>query len=352
VSYRDCAREEDVLRGQLHDLVDDVEPRVDALPHVLAAARRRRSPRRRFVMASVAAVGVAATAVFLVTVFALPGQVPRGAEPVSVGPNSYLAEAEPGVIASFDVVSGRQLQQVARLSGRSAGVLAADGNHVYTVVVTGSGREIVEVLPNGEQRVVRGLPGDAQSPVLAARAGRVAFLDRDGVVVLRNGAEQRLPVPPGVRVLDLALDPDGRLAVLTAPVAPGPRGIHVVEPGAVSMSERPNIVPAGECGPLAIAWSGREVAALHPVDCASSRVRIATLDRASGEPIGAGVPFDSAPRRLDSGVRLSSDRLGRFLVGAADGRQWLVDGSDVRTVPPACSPSGACATAPGAFWGV
>jgi hypothetical protein len=337
----------DRVRTGLRLLVDDVEPRGDALPRLLAAAHRRKSPRRPLIAASV--VAVTATAVFLVALLVFPVGPPRGTEPVSVAPNSYLAQSQPGVIASFDLVSGRQLQEVGRVSGGGSGVgLAADGDRVYTVVARGTERDLVNVSPNGAQVPVAVLPSGGPSPALAAGAGRVAYAAGGAVVVRRGLDQQRIPVPPGLHVVDLALDSDGRLAVLTAPDPGGAAGIHVVEPGAASMTERPPIVLAGRCGPMAIAWVGHDVAALRPVDCTSGRVRVATLDRTSGEQIGAGVPFDAGP--ADGRVGLSADRLGRFLVSEG-ARQWLIDGSDVRTVPPACSPAGGCANEPGVFWG-
>jgi hypothetical protein len=76
------------------------------------------------------------------------------------------------------------------------------------------------------------------------------------------------------------------------------------------------------------------------------------FDPASGEQLGAGVPFDLRAGAVRSdAVALSADRLGRFLVSGAGTRQWLVDGADVQVVPKACSPGGACAATPATFWG-
>ncbi|QUH01100.1 hypothetical protein HUO13_09950 [Saccharopolyspora erythraea] len=338
----DDTREEALLRAQLHRLVDDVEPRGDALPKLLAAARRRRSPRRPLFLAAGAAV--AATAVFLVALLSLPS---NRTEPASVQPNSYLAVPGRGVIAAFDVVSGRQVREVATIDGEPAEALATDRERIYAIVATGPHRRIVEISADGGQRVVT--EALLHSPVLAAGGGHVAYLDGPAVVV-RGGAERRLPLPRGERVLDLALASDGRLAVLTTREGSQAGLIRIVAPDAVSLTEQPGIAAAGACGPLAIAWSGQELAALRPTDCGSGRARVTTLDSRSGEQIGAGAPFDTGPFDGED-VQLSVDRLGRFLISVAGQRQWLVDGSDVRALPPACAPAGQCAVVPATFWG-
>lgn len=343
----DTADDVDLVRAQLHCLVDEVEPRPDSLPRLLAASRRRRAPRRPLIAVAGAA---AIAAAFLVAVVVSPSEPPRMTEPVSTAPNSYIAQAKPGVIASFDVVSGRQLDQVAHVPGTPTGALATDGDRIYTAVSGDTEAGIVEVSADGARRVVESRGESVE--VLAAGAGRIAYVERDGVVIEQNGAQHRIPARPGLRVIDLALGEDGRLAILAMSDVPGASGIYVVDPAAVSIPERPTIVGL-RCAPWAVSWTGTEVAALSPMDCGSSdEVRIGTFDSGSGEQIGAGVPFEVRSGPLDrTNVRLSTDRLGRFLVSGADTRQWLVDGADVLEVPPACAPDGACAEAPAMFWG-
>ena len=340
MSDRDGTREEELLRAHLHRLVEDVEPRGDSLPRLLASVRRRRSPRRQLVLAAGAAV--AATAVFLVALLAFPEN--RGTEPASVEPNSYVAAPAPDSIAAFNVVTGQQLGRVATLPGAPVGALATDGERVFAIVAAGPRHQIVESSPRGGQRVLAEV--SPQANLLAAGGGRVAYADRDAVVV-RGASERRLPVPAGEQVIDLALAADGRLAVLTA--AEGSRAgvIHLVAPEETSMARV--IDPHDDCGPLAVTWSGPEVAALRSAGCDTGRVRVATIDD-RGRQIGAGLPFEAG--RMDAhDVQLSTDRLGRFLVSVAGDRQWLVDGSDVRQVPPACAPEGGCAAVAATFWG-
>lgn len=365
---RDATRDQEaeLLRMRLHQLVDDVEPRGDALPRLLSATRRRRLPRRRPLLAAGGAA-VAATAVFLVALLVFPGGSNRGTEPVSVQPNSYVAESEAGVVSSFDVFSGRRIERVGRVSGAIAAPLVADGQRVYAVVSRGNRYEIVEV--SGAQRVISSGVAGAQRTVLAAGGGRVAYLDGEGIEISGAGDRRRIPVPAGREVLDLALAADGHLAVLTVggpglngapetasvpleaePLAADRVSIHVVEPGVVSMTERTELRALGECGPVALAWAGRELAVVQPVDCGFTRVRITTLDRDSGEQIGAGVPFEAGMLRTGQ-VQLSTDRLGRFLLTASGARQWLVDGTHVLPVPSMCSSGASCGDAPGSFWG-
>ncbi|GAA4858508.1 hypothetical protein GCM10025787_48790 [Saccharopolyspora rosea] len=343
MNERNSTRDEDLVRTQLHRFVEDVEPSPDALPRVLAAARRRRSPRRNLVLAAGAAV--TATAAFLVALLVIPDG--RDAEPVSVQPNSYLASPTTGVIASFDVLSGHENREIARIAGARAGVLAADGDRAYTAVDDHGRIRIVEVWAGG-RRVVGEVPG-TDRPVLAANAGRVAYVDGNAVTVLRGQQRRSIPVPPGLRVHDLALAPDGRLAVLAGPPDSPRSSVSVVAPAGMSLDGRPEATPPDGCGPLAVTWSGHDLAALQPVDC-SGQVRVATFDSDSGRQLGAGVPFRAGPLVPDS-VQLSTDRLGRFLISTGATGQWLVDGSVVRQVPPACSAGGACAGTPGTFWG-
>ncbi|QIZ36492.1 hypothetical protein [Saccharopolyspora sp. ASAGF58] len=335
-------RDVDLLRAQLHRLVEDVEPKPDALPRLLAATRGRRSPRRPL-LALVGAVAVAAAA-FVVVSLGIPRQ--QEPEPVSVQPDSYLAAPAPGVIASFDLRSGRENQEVARVDGADAGVLATDRDRVYTTVSTSDGRRIVEVLLRGGQRVLPGDIGDGR--LLTAGGGRVAYLDGKAVVVVHDGGQQqRIAIPPELRVDDLALADDGRLAVLA-----GHQGsqalVLLLAPDATSLAGHVDAVPDATCGPVAIAWSGRDVAALQPVDCGGEQARVATFAADSGRKIGAGVPFRTPPLAAGQ-ARLSTDPLGRFLVSTKGKGQWLVDGSVIRPIPPACTDDGACAEGPGVF---
>ena len=355
---RDGVRDEDVelLRGRLHQLVEDVEPRGDALPKLLSAIRRRRLPRSRPLLAAGGAA-VAATAVFLVALLVFPHAPERDAEPVSVRPNSYVAAAGDGAVASFDVVTGRRLGEVGRVPGAVVGPLAADGHRVFAMVANGPHREVVEVA--GSRRVASVGP-DSSATALAAGGGRVAYLDGGAIAVTGPGAERSIPVPDERIVVDLALDGGGRLAVLTTAPEPGRPGtgtagsgqtaMHIVEPDATSMTDRPAISTTAECGPIAVAWTGQDLVAAQPVDCAATRTRIATLDGDSGARIGAGVPFETGA--LDAGqVQLSTDRLGRSLLATTGSRQWLVDGSEVLTVPAPCTSGGGCAGSPGTFRG-
>ena len=339
----------DLVRAHLHRSVEDVEPRPDALPRLLATHRRR--PARRPVF-KVAGAVLAATAAVLVALVVFPDQRPGPPAPVSVQPNSYVAQRQPGVLASFDVASGRQLHRLARISGQPSEALAADGDRVYAVASAPEGLRIVEVAPNGAKRVVHGVAPQARPTALAAGGGRVAYADRNAVVVdLGAGREQRVLVPAGSAVRDLAVSPDGRLAVLTGAPAGGESELRVLPPGATTMSASPLASGPSGCGPQALAWSGSDIAALSPVRCGSPRARIQTLNPEDGSRIGAGTPFETGPSPLGEGVRLSADRVGRFLVSASDFRQWLVDDAGPRAIPPACSPAGACGGAPAVFWG-
>ncbi|MGP4016470.1 hypothetical protein [Saccharopolyspora sp. 5N708] len=332
-----------LLRAQLHRLVADVEPRPGALPRLLAQTRRRRSPRRPLV-AVVVAAGLAAVA-FVVAMVAMPGQ--PAPEPVSVRPDSYLAAPRPGVIASFDVPSGRENREVARVSGADPAVLAADRDRIYTVASTMDGRRVVEVSPQGGQRVLPGEVGDGR--LLAAGGGRIAYLDGDAVVVLHGQQQRRIPMPPELRVDDLALADDGRLAVLAGQPGSERALVLLLAPEANSLAGHVEAVPDAACGPVAIAWSGRDIAALQPVDCTAEQVQVATFAADSGRKIGAGVPFRT-PRLVAGTTRLSADPLGRFLVSTDGQGQWLVDGSAVHPIPPACTADGVCIQGPGTFW--
>ena len=336
------------VRRRLSEAVDGVEPRPDALPRLLSAARRRRSPRRPLI--AVVAAGAAAVVAVVATTMQDTGQ--RQPQPVSVAPNSYVAQPRPGVISSFDVGSGEQLHQLARTPA-PGGTLAADRDRVYVAVQRGGEQGIVEIHASGDQRVVEPMSQEHQVNGLAAGGGRVAYAT-NGVVVVGEGARQRrLPVPPGDTVLDLAVGDDGRVAVLTRS-EPGPTQVHVVGAGETQWSERASVPTPGDCGALAIEWTGPELAALSSVDCAvNAKLRVSTFDPGNGEQIGAGVPFVVAPHRIDpQGVQLSTDRLGRFLVSASGTPQWLVDGGEVSVLPAPCTKDGdSCAAVPSTLWG-
>ncbi|MFR9729443.1 hypothetical protein ACL03H_09455 [Saccharopolyspora sp. MS10] len=333
------------LRRGLHALVDEVEPRGDALPRLLAARQRRsRRPSRRPLLTA-AGVGVAASAVLLVALSVVPGASDRRAEPVSVAPGSYVAAPEPDTLASFDVLTGERRELLAELDAPVRGGLAADGNRVYATVATAGGSEVVVV---GPDRIARPLAHrDGAETALAAGGGRVAYADRDGVVVEGAGQPRRIATP-GRQVLDLAVDDAGRLAVLTSDSR-----IHVLAPGAAELGPPVEVPPVAACAPAALAWTDGDVAVLTAAECGSSpssRMRITAVDGDSGAAIGGGVPFETGGAVAPDQVQLSVDRVGRYLVSVADGRQWLVDGADVRPVARACT-EGGCASVPATFWG-
>ncbi|MER7011551.1 hypothetical protein ABT324_09010 [Saccharopolyspora sp. NPDC000359] len=332
----------EVVRTQLHRLVDDVEPSPDALPKVLAAARRRK-PSRRPLFAAVGAVAAAAVAL-VVAVAVLPGQ--QQPTPVSVQPNSYLAAPEPGVIASFDIYSGRQNGVLSDIPGADPEVLATDRHRVLAVTTTSGGRQLVEVAADGAKQVLPVPIGDAR--LLTAGGGQVAYQDGDAVVVLRGEQQQRIALPPGMRVDDLALSDSGQLALLATEPGRDQASVLVLAAGANSLTDHVEAASDG-CSPVAIAWTRGDIAALEPPACGAGQARVATYATDSGRKLGAGVPFQ-APELTAGTARLSADPLGRFLV-STDGRgQWLVDGSAVRPLPPSCASSGVCTSGPGTFW--
>ncbi|MER7078304.1 hypothetical protein SAMN02982929_05774 [Saccharopolyspora kobensis] len=332
----------EMVRAQLHRMVDDVEPSPDALPKLLAGTRRRKAPRRPL-FAAIGAVAVAAVAL-VVALVVMPGQ--QQPAPVSAQPNSYLATLEPGVIASFDIFSGQQNGVLADVPGADPEVLTTDRNRVLAATSTSDGRRLVEIAADGAQHVLPVPPGDLR--LLAAGGGRIAYPDADSVVLLRGGQQQRIALPAGTRVDDLALSDDGRLALLAAEPGRDQASVLVLARDATSLAG--HVEAASEdCGPVAITWSGRDIAALEPPACGDGQARVATFAADSGRKIGAGVPFRT-PELAVGAVRISADPLGRFLV-STDGRgQWLVDGSAVRPLPPACTGDGGCATGPGTFW--
>ncbi|MCX2731561.1 hypothetical protein OOZ19_15055 [Saccharopolyspora sp. NFXS83] len=334
----------DELRSGLHALVDDVEPRGDTLPRLLAARQRRsRRPSRRPLIAA-GGVAVAASAVFLVALAVVPGTSPRQAEPVSIAPNSYVAAPKPGTLASFDVLTGKQHEVLAEVGAPVQGGLAADGDRVYATVPAAGGSDIVVLGPDRIIRPVAHRTGTGTA--LAAGGGRFAYAEGDGVVVEGTGGPRRIGLPAGEQALDLAVDHDGRLAVLTSRSE-----IHIVAPGGTELGAPMPTPPAGACAPQALAWSDSDVAVLTPAECGNppaERMRISTLDGDSGAAVGGGVPFDTGGALGAEQVQLSVDRVGRYLVSVADGRQWLVDGADARPVAPACADTGCV---PATFWG-
>ncbi|MEU6132646.1 hypothetical protein ABZ805_26005 [Saccharopolyspora sp. NPDC047091] len=328
------------LRNALHAIVDDVEPRGDTLPRLLAARQRRsRRPSRRPLLAA-GGIAVAATAAFLVVLAVVPTG-PQAPEPVSIAPNSYVA-APAATLASFDVLSGKRTDVLADLPAPAQGPLAADGNRVYAAVPAAEGSDIVAL---GADGIVRPVAHRTGAGALAAGDGLVAYSDAGEIVVDGADRPRRIAVPAGQQVDDLAVGNGGRVAVLTSDAA-----IHVVAPGGTELG-RPMSPPAGTCGPRALAWADRNLAVLAAADCGGAeRMRIATLDADNGQAVGGGTPFSTGGDLGADQVQLSADRVGRYLVSVADGRQWLVDGTDVRPVARPCSESG-CATSPATFWG-
>ncbi|MFC7342097.1 hypothetical protein [Saccharopolyspora griseoalba] len=333
-------RKEDVelVRAQLHRLVDDVEPAPDALPRLLSAARRRSARRRVPVLVGVSAA--LACAAFVGLALGLFAQ--SRSTPVAVQPDSYVAAAQPGVIAAFDVRTGRQKAEVARVRGADGSDLATDSGRVFTSVSTPRGRRVVEIAPDGERRTIAEV---ADGRALTAGGGRVAYVDgANHVVTLGAGGRRELPLD-GMAVLDLALADDGELALLVERA--GTRDVLVAGPGATTLDGSRELRVVAPCGPLAIAWRADSVAAVEP-DCSMRRARVATYDAAAGRKLAAGQAFDTPPLAPD-GLDLSADELGRFLVSAADRGQWLVDGTQVRRIPPACDPEGHCADGSATF---
>jgi hypothetical protein len=330
--------EAELLRAQLHRLVDDVEPAPDALPRLLSAARRRSARRRLPVVVGVSAALACATFVAVALgFFAQPRSTP-----VAVQPDSYVAAPRPGVIAAFDLRTGRQKAEVARVRGADGSDLATDSGRVFTSVSTGRGRRVVEITQEGERRTIAEV---ADGRALTAGGGQVAYVDgANRVVALGAGGRRELPLH-GMTVLDLALADDGRLALLVE--RESTRDVLIAAPGVTTLDGSRELRVVAPCGPLAIAWRDRSLAAVEP-DCSLRRARVATYDATSGRKLGAGEAFDTPP--LDSGgLDLSADELGRFLVSATDRGQWLVDGAQVRRIPPACDPEGHCADGSATF---
>ncbi|GAA4877155.1 hypothetical protein [Saccharopolyspora cebuensis] len=323
------------VRALLHAAVDDVEPRPDALPRLLAATRRHRSPRRRVLLGAGSAV--AATAALLLVLVVFP--TGQRTAPVSIGPHGYLAITDLGVVSVFDVDSGQRQRELGRVDGGAAGPVAGSPERFFALVDG-------HVVAGGADGELRRLPGTATGQVLTAEGDRVAYLD-GGAVVVADPAQRRVPIPPGTAVLDLALAEDGRLAVLLADPA-GDVGIRVLPAGAADFAAAGEIDVLGDCGPLSVTWTGGDVAALLPVSCGSADSRVATFDAETGRRLGGGVAFETGPLHPGS-VQLSTDRLGRFLVSTAGTGQWLVDGGLIRPLPPACAPGGQCAQTPSSF---
>lgn len=334
-------RNEDVelVRAQLRRLADDVEPAPDALPRLLSAARRSSARRRRRpVLLGVSAALACAT--FIGAALGFFAQ-PRST-PVAVLPDSYVATARPGVIAAFDVRTGRQQAEVARVAGADGSDLATDSGRVLAAVSTPSGRRVVEITPQGERRTIAEV---ADGRALTAGGGRVAYVDgANQVVALGAGGRRELPLR-GTTVLDLALADDGRLALLVERA--GAHEVLIAGPEATTLDGSARLQVTSPCGPLAIAWRDRSVAAVEP-DCSLTSARVATYDSATGRKIGAGAVFDTPPLNA-AGLDLSTDELDRLLVSATGRGQWLVDGTEVQPIPPACDPQGHCADGPATF---
>ena len=331
-------RDTELVRARMHRAVDDVEPAPDSLPRLLAAARRRRrAPYRRPTFLVVAAAAVVA----IFTGVALGFQNPSP-QPVSVRPGNYVAAVGAGTIASFDVASGRSQGEFARIAGGEVTDLAGDQGRVFALVSTSEGGRAVEVTAGGGQRVLAGV-GDGRA--LTAAGGRVAYADGDRVVLWTGGVRRDLPTP-GVRVVDLALSGDGRLALLAERTGSAELLLTGPDPSTVEGSLP---VQTGPCGPLAIAGSGAEIAALEPADCAvPGRARVATYAADSGRKLAAGVPFATPPLHPDH-LGLSADPQGRALVSLPGRAQWLVDGPEVLPIPQPCAGSGPCTAVPATF---
>lgn len=329
----------ELVRAQLHRLVEDVEPAPDALPKLLSAARRRRARRRRPVLVGVSAALACATFIaVLAGYFAQPRSTP-----IAVHPDSYVASTKPGVIAAFDVRTGRQKGEVARVVGADGSDLATDAGRVFIPVSTEKGRGVVEITRDGERKKIATV---ADGRALTAGGGRVAYVDGANYVVALGPTGRRdLPVR-GMTVLDLALADDGRLALLVE--RGSNREVVIAGPDVTTLDGSVALRGNPECGPLAIAWREDAVAALEPVNCSPGRARVATYDGDTGRKRSAGTPFET-PGLRPGEPDLSADEVGRFLVSAMDRGQWLVDGADVKRIPPACDREGYCTDGPATF---
>ncbi|RRO19254.1 hypothetical protein EIL87_03835 [Saccharopolyspora rhizosphaerae] len=329
-------RNVELVRARLHRAVADVEPAPDALPTLLAAARRRRAPYRRPTFLVVAAAVV--VAVFAGVAVGVQTPDPQ---PVSVRPGNYVAAVEDGVIASFDVATGREQGEVARITGGEVTELAGDRGRVFAAVSTPEGGRVVEVAAEG-QRPLAAVRGPR---ALAARGGRVAYAEDDGLVVWSGGTRRVLPTP-GMRVLDLALTDGGRLALLAERGGRSELLLTGPDPATVDGARA---VGTGRCAPLAVTGSGQDIAALEPADCdAPGRARVATYAADSGRKLAAGAPF-AMPPVPPGEVGLSVDAQGRTLVSAPGAAQWLVDGPDVLPIPLPCATPEPCTTLPATF---
>lgn len=329
-------RDTELVRARLQRAVADVEPAPDSLPRLLAAARRRRAPYRRPTFLVVAAAVVVAVFVGVAVGFQTPTP-----QPVSVRPGNYVAAVGAGVIASFDVASGRRQGELARIAGGEVTELAGDQGRVFAVVSTSEGDRVVEVTAGGQRPLADVRGGRA----LTANGGRVAYADGDRVVVWTGGARRDLPTP-GLRVLDLALSGDGRLALLAERGGPAELLLTGPDPATVD-GARP--VPTGSCAPLAITGSGQGIAALEAADCTvPGRARVATYAADSGRKLAAGVPFTTPPFAPDR-VGLSADPQGRALVSIPGRAQWLVDGPEVLPLPLPCATTEPCPALPATF---
>ncbi|MEB3367863.1 PQQ-binding-like beta-propeller repeat protein [Saccharopolyspora mangrovi] len=329
-------RDTELVRVRLQRAVADVEPAPDSLPRLLAAARRRRAPYRRPTFLVLAAAVVVAVFVGVAVSFQTPTP-----QPASVRPGDYVAAVRDGVVATFDVASGRERGEIARISGGAATELAGDQGRVYAMLSTSEGGRVVEVTAEGQRPIADVRDGRA----LTAHGGRVAYSDGDHVVVWTGGTRRDMPTP-GMRVLDLALSGDGRLALL---VERGARAeLLLTDPEPSTVDDARAVSTAG-CAPLAITGAGQEIAALEAADCTGpGRARVATYAADSGRKLAAGVPFATPP--LPPGrVGLSADPQGRTLVSVPGEAQWLVDGPEVLPLPLPCAPAEPCTTLPATF---
>ena len=337
---------EEWLRAQLRRAVEDVEPEPSAFGRVLARARRRRHRRVPVLSAAVAAAAVCGLLGYVLV--GLPAE--DEPQPVSVRPNSYVAAAEPGVLAVYGLGDGGRGPDLAQFDGVRPQALAGTAENVYALV-SGAQREILAVSPDGRRLPVARVPETADVSILAARSGRVAYVDRrsagEAVVVVHGGQRQELDVPADSSVRDVALTGDGRVAVLLG--TGRSTELRLVDPAAGAVGG-PAVsgLDSGQCGPLAVTGSERGVAVLRPAACGSDEVRVAEVDGASGTVTGAGVPFTAGQLRAGR-PQLSADRMGRVLVSAGQ-RQWLVDGAVIREVPAQCDAE-ECTGRPVTLWG-
>lgn len=325
------------LRTHLSKLVDDVEPKQDALPALIAARRRRRV--RRVATATSAAV-VAATALLIALI--VPPTSHRGETSMAMGvaPDSYVAQLRPGVLWSVAIDTGDPVRRIARVDA-PARAMATDGRRSYAALDSG---EVVRVGADGSVGEVYSAPTDQTIRALSAARGRLAVATGHAIEVISEQSRHRVEVSEAARIVDVALDGSGRLALVTHGPESG-TAVRVVAPGKTEPAA-PLRLSIAECAPVRVAWTGTGLAVLHG-DCgATPTMRVATVDVDSGRLIGAGTPFDVGARRSGFDVRISTDSAERMLVSTGRRKQWLVTPAGVRRLPPACGPDGRCARVP------